>query len=102
MAYCEDYPCCGHTPQDPCEAQWYDEADAFNPLVNPHCFCEHEFGICEVSDYDEAEEIDPADCTHEANWSYRGDVVECDDCWTQGVAVSWDADGWIDKIEWEV
>lgn len=19
MAYCEDYPCCGHTPQDPCD-----------------------------------------------------------------------------------
>ena len=20
MAYCEDYPCCGHTPSDPCYA----------------------------------------------------------------------------------
>jgi hypothetical protein len=19
MAYCEDYPCCGHTPSDPCD-----------------------------------------------------------------------------------
>ena len=21
---CEDYPCCGHTPQDPCGPQFYD------------------------------------------------------------------------------
>jgi len=56
MPYCEDYPCCGHTDQDPCDRQWYDEADAFNPLVNPHCFCEHEYGICEVDDYEDEEE----------------------------------------------
>lgn len=24
MAMCEDFPCCGHTPQDPCEPQFYD------------------------------------------------------------------------------
>jgi hypothetical protein len=48
MAKCEDYPCCGHTPLDPCERQWYDEPDAFDTTRNPHAFCEHEFGICEV------------------------------------------------------
>lgn len=49
---CEDYPCCGHTAQDPCEAQWYDAPGAFS---GPHAFCEHEYGMCEV-DYDEDEE----------------------------------------------
>lgn len=48
MSYCEDYPCCGHTPDDPCGPQPYDEPGHFDPLVNPHCFCEHEYGICEV------------------------------------------------------
>lgn len=26
MARCEDYPCCGHTINDPCEPQYYDTA----------------------------------------------------------------------------
>lgn len=51
--HCEDYPCCGHTEQDPCRREWYDHPDAFNPSVNPHCFCEHEYGICEVEEYDD-------------------------------------------------
>ena len=51
MAYCEDYPCCGHTPQDPCERQWYDEPDAFDTTKNPHALCEHEFGLCDVNGY---------------------------------------------------
>lgn len=51
MAYCQDYPCCGHDMvNDPCDRQWYDEPDAFDPRVNPHCFCEHEFGVCEAED----------------------------------------------------
>jgi hypothetical protein len=50
---CEDYPCCGHTAQDPCEAQWYDAPDAFDPSVNPHCFCDHEYGECDVDDYED-------------------------------------------------
>jgi hypothetical protein len=30
MRYCEDYPCCGHTPSDPCASdgkseEWYYE-----------------------------------------------------------------------------
>lgn len=56
--HCEDYPCCGHTPDDPCTREWYDHPDAFNPLVNPHCFCEHEFGICDVPEYDGDDEDD--------------------------------------------
>lgn len=48
MAYCEDFPCCGHTPLDPCERQWYDEPDAFDTSKNPHALCDHENGDCEV------------------------------------------------------
>lgn len=54
MAYCEDYPCCGHTPQDPCERQPYDEPGYFDPRRNPHCFCNHEDGDCVADDYEEA------------------------------------------------
>lgn len=56
MAYCEDYPCCGHTPQDPCEPQWYDKPDAFDTTKNPHALCDHENGECDVDEYDEDEE----------------------------------------------
>lgn len=48
MALCEDYPCCGHTPQDPCSAQWYDAPDAFDTTVHPHALCDHESGDCDV------------------------------------------------------
>jgi hypothetical protein len=75
--YCEDYPCCGHTPDDPCLRQWYDHPDAFNPQVNPHCFCEHEFGICDVYEYED--EVDPEDCEH-GDASHRGLRWECDAC----------------------
>lgn len=45
---CEDYPACGHTPADPCEPQWYDEPDAFDTTKNPHAFCDHAEGFCDV------------------------------------------------------
>lgn len=54
MSYCEDYPACGHTPQDPCARQWYDEPYAFDTSRNPHALCEHEYGICDA-EYDEPE-----------------------------------------------
>jgi hypothetical protein len=61
MAYCEDYPCCGHTPEDPCERQWYDEPDAFDTSVNPHALCDHESGDCDVWwEEDDEEEEDAA------------------------------------------
>jgi hypothetical protein len=51
---CEDYPCCGHTPLDPCERQWYDEPGAFDTSRNPHALCEHEYGLCDVEpDWDD-------------------------------------------------
>lgn len=47
---CEDYPCCGHTPQDPCEPQWYDQPGAFDTSRpgNEHALCDHENGDCDV------------------------------------------------------
>ena len=66
MTYCEDYPCCGHTPSDPCARQWYDEPYAFDTSVNPHAFCEHEFGICEVDDYDDFEDEDEESINEDA------------------------------------
>lgn len=63
MAYCEDYPCCGHTPENPCERQWYDEPGAFDPRVNPHVFCEHEIGVCEADVYDDELTECPQGCT---------------------------------------
>jgi hypothetical protein len=61
MALCEDYPCCGHTNDDPCGPQWYDEPDAFDITVNPHALCEHEYGLCEVEDDEDYEEPDDED-----------------------------------------
>ena len=78
--YCEDYPCCGHTAEDPCRRQWYDHPDAFNPRVNPHALCEHEYGICEV----EPDEVDPEDCQHSSVHRYArmswGAWYECSYC----------------------
>jgi hypothetical protein len=52
MAYCEDYPCCGHTLQDPCDAPPYD------PRNDPHLLCDHNTGYCEVEEAERDEEDD--------------------------------------------
>lgn len=86
MAYCEDFPACGHTPADPCARQWYDEPDAFDLSVNPHAFCDHEDGICEAEYIDD--EPDPETCEHEDlsfTIDWRGEELwlidrECDIC----------------------
>jgi hypothetical protein len=74
MAYCEDYPCCGHTPQDPCERQPYDEPGYYDTSIrgNEHALCDHENGECDV-DYDE-------ECNDEEH--------ECDSCEDS-------PDGWV-------
>lgn len=65
MAYCEDYPCCGHTPEDPCGPQWYDKPGAFDTTIpgNEHALCDHENGDCDVEDYGDDEES-------EGEWSF--------------------------------
>lgn len=52
--YCEDYPCCGHTPSDPCDPQPYDAPDYYDTQKNPHAFCDHAEGFCDA-EYDEDE-----------------------------------------------
>lgn len=49
---CEDYPCCGHTDNDPCGPQWYDAPDAFDTTIpgQEHRLCEHEAGFCDVDE----------------------------------------------------
>ena len=79
MAKCEDFPCCGHTPDDPCERQWYDDPDAFNPTVNPHCFCDHADNWCVVDDDGYEDDVDPEDCEH-GDASQRRQGWECDIC----------------------
>jgi hypothetical protein len=65
MTYCEDYPCCGHTNEDPCERQPYDEPGYYDTSIrgNEHALCDHENGECDVDydDYDEADDEDVAE-----------------------------------------
>lgn len=63
MSRCEDYPCCGHTPDDPCERQPYDEPGYYDTSIpgNEHALCNHEEGECNVDYYDEDEEDDEPD-----------------------------------------
>lgn len=56
---CEDYPCCGHTPLDPCTREWYDAPDAFDTSKpgQEHRLCDHENNDCYVADrYDNEED----------------------------------------------
>ena len=52
--YCEDYPCCGHTENDPCPTR-PGAVSLSDPWDNPHYLCDHENGDCEVWDEDEEE-----------------------------------------------
>lgn len=54
---CEDYPCCGHTPQDPCSRQEYDAPDYYDTTIRgqEHRLCDHENGDCDV-DYEQYED----------------------------------------------
>lgn len=36
MAYCEDYPCCGHTPSDPCTYYGPTSEDYFAMFSSPN------------------------------------------------------------------
>jgi hypothetical protein len=50
--YCEDYPCCGHTNDDPCGRQPYDEPGYYDTTIrgNEHALCDHENGECDVEE----------------------------------------------------
>lgn len=49
--YCEDYPCCGHTPDDPCGYQPYDNPQRMYEWAQRHSYCDHEAGIYECEEY---------------------------------------------------
>jgi len=43
MSYCEDYPCCGHTNQDPCDGSGYvSSATMLEDPAKYHIGCNHE------------------------------------------------------------
>ena len=59
---CEDFPCCGHEPGD-CNGELYgSDASIMN---DPHLYCDHNTGYCEVwdneNDEDEDEDEDSRD-----------------------------------------
>ena len=81
---CEDFPCCGHTYDDPCEPQWYDAPGAFDTSRpgNKHALCEHADGFCAVDPFDSdyagyADEEDEDDFVMEDQWldSYMEDRI---------------------------
>jgi hypothetical protein len=60
MPYCEDFPCCGHTSEDPCGRQPYDEPGYYDTSVpgQEHRLCDHENGECNVEEYDDEEDTE--------------------------------------------
>jgi hypothetical protein len=80
MAYCEDFPCCGHTAQDPCGRQWFDEPGAFDTSRpgNEHALCDHENGFCEIADNsDDDDELDVEDARDaELAWEAAQDEAQ--------------------------
>lgn len=101
MATCEDYPCCGHTPDDPCSPQPYD-APGYYDVTRPgneHALCDHESGECYAEDIDGDDELefDPdllPNCVHldhVARNRNHGRFVDCAGC---GVELgTWDYTG---------
>lgn len=76
--YCEDFPCCGHTPMDPCDRQPYDEPGYYDITIpgQEHRLCDHENGECRVED-DYEEECED-------------DEHECVDCERNGFGTPWE------------
>jgi hypothetical protein len=80
--YCEDYPCCGHTPDDPCARQPYDEPGYYDTTIrgNEHALCNHAEGECNVDEEDEFSGFDdPETCSWCVKIVEDADLVEADD-----------------------
>lgn len=78
---CEDYPCCGHTSEDPCGPQEYDQPGYYDTSVKgqEHRLCDHENGDCDV-DYDDEPDPDaPHNHTDDTYTGWDG-VTRCDVC----------------------
>lgn len=79
MTYCEDYPCCGHTYDDPCGRQPYDEPGYYDTSRpgNEHALCNHAEGECNVDFYD-----DEPDEDEDEEWA--DDAYGAEDAWLDG------------------
>lgn len=87
MTYCEDYPCCGHTAQDPCDWQGPTSDDMLADPSRYHVGCDHEAGFCDYADRDDDDRFygDPEGCIaagiHGDNATMMDDESwECDSC----------------------
>lgn len=58
MSYCEDYPCCGHTPQDPCDYSGPTSQDMLADPARYHIGCDHNTGYCYYEEVDDEDEDD--------------------------------------------
>ena len=56
MSRCEDYPCCGHAPDDPCNYSGPTSQDMLSNPAQYHIGCDHETGYCEYTDEEEEDE----------------------------------------------
>lgn len=81
MTYCEDYPCCGHTPADPCARQEYDEPGYYDTSVagQEHRLCNHEEGECNVEYYIEEPEEELEVSSEDDGLSEYGDLPRVGD-----------------------
>lgn len=73
MRLCEDYPCCGHTNEDPCG---YVGPTSEDILANPakyHLGCDHETGYCEYEEREDDEQCYCEECCENGHCS-------CSDC----------------------
>ena len=79
MPFCEDYPCCGHTPDDPCTREWYDDVD-WHAYSAKHAGCDHEAGFYCCDEDDDGDVIDPRYCDHNSAYETPMGARSCDDC----------------------
>ena len=83
MAYCEDFPCCGHEAGD-CYGSLYGSDESIKARVERdwregHGYCEHDAGIynCESSDVEDECEDDDHEC---GDCDHGPDGWECSYC----------------------
>lgn len=77
-ARCEDFPCCGHTLEDPCDAVIPDYSNRENQ-AKYHIGCDHEAGYCEYLPDEEEEEYEDDYEGPEENEDADFDVEEYDE-----------------------
>lgn len=71
---CEDYPCCGHTPDDPCDAVIPDYSTRENQ-IKYHIGCDHNTGYCEYEEPDDDDEAEDSEENEDADF----DIEEYDE-----------------------